>query len=93
MHVQGSIAADVRDAELEILQHDAAGQLEELENMQKQLGIQQARIDYLEGSNSQLCIELEAANSHHQELVMQLRQVKKRLRVSAVQMSNFVPSP
>lgn len=76
MRGTNSLAADVRDAELEILQHDAAGQLEELENMQKQIGMQQARIDFLEGSNSQLCIELEASNSHHEELVMQLRQVK-----------------
>jgi len=82
-----SLAADaVRDAELEILAHDAAGQLEELENLHKQAGVQQARIDYLEGSNSQLCIELQAANSHHQELVTQLQQVGR-------ERENVIPVP
>ena len=66
---------DARDAELEILRHDAAVQQQEIERLQVHAGAQQSRVDYLEGSNSQLCIELQSSNAHYAELLANWQQV------------------
>ena len=64
------------DEEPQALRHDTAVRQEELDDLQIHVGSQQARIDYLEGSNSQLCIELQSATAHYQKLVADLQQVQ-----------------
>jgi hypothetical protein len=67
---------DARNAALEILHYDAVAQREEMERLQQNAGSQQARIDYLEGANAELCIELQATNNHHQRRIADLQQVR-----------------
>ena len=67
---------DARNAALEILHYDAVAQREEIERLQQNAGSQQARIDYLEGANAELCIELQATNDHHQRRIADLQQVR-----------------
>lgn len=64
------------DGELGVLRHDFAAQQEEIARLLQNAGSQQARIDYLEGANSELCIELQASNDHHQQRLGELQQVR-----------------
>ncbi len=72
----GMPTGDARNAALEILHYDAVAQREEMERLQQNAGSQQARIDYLEGANAELCIELQATNNHHQRRIADLQQVR-----------------
>ena len=75
----GMPTGDARNAALEILHYDAVAQRAEMERLQQNAGSQQARIDYLEGANAELCIELQATNDHHQRRIADLQQVRPSL--------------
>jgi hypothetical protein len=66
----------VDDGELADLRLDMAPQQEEIARLLQNAGSQQARIDYLEGANTELCIELQATNDHHQQRLAELQQVR-----------------
>jgi len=65
-----------KDVELATMRRNMATQCVEFENLQRHLGSQQARIDYLEGANSAVCVELQATNSHYQALAADLQKVQ-----------------